>query len=318
MAKRIDSIVLSGTENKFTVATKVETSPANGARADGGTVLSSFEVGGVQVTATSFQVLKAVGELHSTGRITVFNKGTGGIGGAEEKGYFDFGSNGDFSMAGTITAGGLHTTGDIACDGSANFEGSALVKAGRNTGVKPWQSASNNFIYMSNTTNDTAQGSFVNVITGGWYNAGWQLGGVRGSGIDLSQVQLNVNGGGASGKAFVFGANGVASCQQWADTSDERLKYDIEVITDPLEKMGQFHGVTFAYKNGGLRAAGYIAQEVQKVLPEAVKEGSDGYLSLNTGGVAAIHHEAILALLVRVEYLEARLGLQPGEEVVSE
>jgi hypothetical protein len=61
--------------------------------------------------------------------------------------------------------------------------------------------------------------------------------------------------------------------------SDERLKQNIELITDPLDKVMQLRGVTyqansiaesFGYTNKE-KQVGVIAQDVEKVLPEAVK-----------------------------------------------
>ena len=52
--------------------------------------------------------------------------------------------------------------------------------------------------------------------------------------------------------------------------SDERLKENIEVIEDPINKIKKLKGVTFTYKKDGKKSTGLIAQDLQKVLPEAV------------------------------------------------
>ena len=54
--------------------------------------------------------------------------------------------------------------------------------------------------------------------------------------------------------------------------SDERLKENIQVVGNALEKVSQLKGVTFDWKNDGTQSAGLIAQDVEKVLPSAVKE----------------------------------------------
>ena len=54
--------------------------------------------------------------------------------------------------------------------------------------------------------------------------------------------------------------------------SDERLKHDIEPITDALDKVKQLNGVTFTYNADDKKSAGLIAQDVEKVLPSAVSE----------------------------------------------
>ena len=55
-------------------------------------------------------------------------------------------------------------------------------------------------------------------------------------------------------------------------TSDERLKTDISVVENALEKVKSIRGVEFTYINDGKRSAGVIAQEVEKILPQAVRE----------------------------------------------
>jgi len=53
-------------------------------------------------------------------------------------------------------------------------------------------------------------------------------------------------------------------------TSDERLKSGIMTISDALTKVNSLRGVEFTYKKDGKRSAGLIAQDVEKVLPQAV------------------------------------------------
>jgi hypothetical protein len=54
--------------------------------------------------------------------------------------------------------------------------------------------------------------------------------------------------------------------------SDRKLKDNIELIENPLDKIEQLNGVTFNWKKNGEASAGVIAQDVEKVLPSAVKE----------------------------------------------
>ena len=62
--------------------------------------------------------------------------------------------------------------------------------------------------------------------------------------------------------------------------SDERLKTGISTVSNALEKVSQLNGVEFTRKNNGQRSAGVIAQEVEKVLPQAIREKK---LPLQTG-----------------------------------
>ena len=62
--------------------------------------------------------------------------------------------------------------------------------------------------------------------------------------------------------------------------SDETLKYDINPIEHALDKVSQLTGFTYKYLKDGMESAGLLAQDVEKVMPCAVKEQS---LPLHTG-----------------------------------
>ena len=77
--------------------------------------------------------------------------------------------------------------------------------------------------------------------------------------------------------------------------SDVALKSDIEVIPNALDKIDSIQGYTF--KKLGKKSAGIIAQELEKVLPEAVKEKK---LSLYDGKTyKTVEYDAIHGLLIQ-------------------
>ena len=73
--------------------------------------------------------------------------------------------------------------------------------------------------------------------------------------------------------------------------SDIRLKENIEVIPDALDKVKQLKGVTFNYKKDGKKSTGLIAQDLEKVLPEAVYTSETIPDEIN--GIEAEEHLAI-------------------------
>lgn len=111
----------------------------------------------------------------------------------------------------------------------------------------------------------------------------------------------------------------------WISNSDERLKTEIERIAEPLEKMKMIRGVSWKRLDGVSPGIGFIAQDVQSVFPDNVfvtgnRELDDGtvikdVLSPDTAGVAAaLHHEAILALMAQIDALTARVAaLESGK-----
>ena len=79
--------------------------------------------------------------------------------------------------------------------------------------------------------------------------------------------------------------------------SDERLKENINVVTNALDKVSQLNGVTFNWINDGEASAGVIAQDIEKVLPSAVKEKE---LPLHYEGAVykTVEYSQITALLI--------------------
>ncbi|GEM_PF-3669686 len=78
--------------------------------------------------------------------------------------------------------------------------------------------------------------------------------------------------------------------------SDRRLKKDIEPIKNALDKVIRLDGKYFTWKKDNQRDIGFIAQDVEKVLPELVHETSDGYKSLNYPQITALLANAIKEL----------------------
>ena len=91
------------------------------------------------------------------------------------------------------------------------------------------------------------------------------------------------------------------------ELSDARLKTNVQTITSPLEKVLALRGVTFNKTSDDSEATyvGLIAQEVEQVLPEVVRTGSDDYKSVAYGNIVGILVEAIKELEARVAELEA-------------
>ena len=145
-----------------------------------------------------------------------------------------------------------------------------------------------------------------------------------------SHPYLNLAGGTITGDLTVNGTI-YGKKEVWAHYSDERLKTDITTIDSPIEKVSRLTG--FYYKENDLakslgcdnseRQVGVSAQEVKKVLPEAVglapvdiiqdengdvksKSGED-YLTVNYAKMVPLLIESIKELSAEVEKLKQEL-----------
>lgn len=86
------------------------------------------------------------------------------------------------------------------------------------------------------------------------------------------------------------------TCVALTETSDERFKKNIKHIDAPLNKIMQLDGIYYnwkadEFKNMGFnedRQIGFIAQDVQSVMPELVKRDAKGNLSVNYSKTTAL------------------------------
>lgn len=94
--------------------------------------------------------------------------------------------------------------------------------------------------------------------------------------------------------------------------SDERLKDDIQIIPDAMDKVKQLRGVTFTRNDqeSVRRYTGVIAQDVQAVLPEAVSTGNDDAetLSVSYGNMVGLLIEAIKEQQIQIDELKAQIN----------
>lgn len=109
--------------------------------------------------------------------------------------------------------------------------------------------------------------------------------------------------------------NGVARAQSVFVTSDGKYKTNIQAIRNPLEIITRLEGKTYfwteeAQKNLSAdngRHVGFIAQDLQKVLPELVMTDNHDNMAVNYQEVIPILVEAIKAQQKQIEAMQAQL-----------
>lgn len=100
----------------------------------------------------------------------------------------------------------------------------------------------------------------------------------------------------------------------WTITSDERLKNIQGFYTKGLSEILKLQPIIYYYKNVGERKfendvtktlyAGFSAQEVQKIFPEAVSVDADGYLNFNIHAILIAYTNAVKELNAKAESQE--------------
>ena len=182
----------------------------------------------------------------------------------------------------TLTVGSTNGSvpGEITLNPTAasNEGGQIIFKRAINAGTNDW------IIDQYGTTNanarlrlfNTSESNGINILENGFV----------GVGTAVPTVRLQVAGD--------IIANSIAG------SSDARFKKNITPIENPLQKVLQLRGVNFDWKTNEFsarsfsenRSLGFIAQEVEKVLPEIVQTEK------TVEGYKAVQYDKVVALLV--------------------
>jgi len=116
-----------------------------------------------------------------------------------------------------------------------------------------------------------------------------------------------------AGNGWVFNINtttGNANLSGSLTTnSDARLKKDIVPLSNSLEAIQQLSGYSYHWKDASNpeEQIGLLAQEIQKVYPQLVKENEQGTLSVSYSGMVPVLLEAIKEQQKQIEELKKML-----------
>jgi hypothetical protein len=87
--------------------------------------------------------------------------------------------------------------------------------------------------------------------------------------------------------------NGTVTATELIETSALRYKDNIEAITDADVMVSKLQGVRYTLKDSGKEQIGFIAEDVNEIVPELVMKNEDG-------SVEGINYSKMTALLVEV------------------
>ena len=141
--------------------------------------------------------------------------------------------------------------------------------------------------------------------------------GLTTSRITLLYNEIDVAVSSASGTEATVGVKLTPGATSWVALSDARLKTIIEPISNAVDKVDQINPVIYTLIDDvtATKRVGVIAQDVLKVQPEAVYEGSDGMLGVRYTELIPLAFAAIkeLSALVKtqaqtIETLSERLA----------
>jgi hypothetical protein len=99
-------------------------------------------------------------------------------------------------------------------------------------------------------------------------------------------------------------STGTLSSTVMTATSDKNVKDNVQIINDALNTVKQIDGVSFNWKDNGLKSFGVIAQDIEKVLPDVVQTNPEGIKSVNYQALTAFLIESIKQLSSEIEELK--------------
>ena len=92
--------------------------------------------------------------------------------------------------------------------------------------------------------------------------------------------------------------------------SDLTLKKNLELITNPTDKLMQLNGYSYQWKSDDSHQYGVVAQEVEKILPYAVSTGNDGIKGVSYNQIIPVLIEAVKEQKAKIENLEILLAFK--------
>ena len=302
--------------------------------ADNNATKLSFKCGASEA-ATEKMSLSSVGLLTIADDLVIKDGGTIGV--ASDADAITIASNGQLTLTQTLIGTALDISGDIDVDGTTNLDvvdidgavdmASTLGVAGvvtANAGVVV------DNITIDGTEIDLSSGDLTVDVAGDiildvggaecfFATAGTNFGKVSQDGsnnlefmslVSDKDIFIKGNDGGSTVTACTFDMSAAGAATFNNDVtafSDERLKRDIETIPNALDKVCQMRGVTFERTDDeGRTSMGVIAQEIEKIIPEVVREDNseDKIKSVAYGNMVGVLIEAIKELKSEIEELK--------------
>jgi len=105
-------------------------------------------------------------------------------------------------------------------------------------------------------------------------------------------------------------ASGIVKANAYATYSSLKFKENVSEIQDPLGTIMNMRGVTFDWKQNGKKDYGFIAEEVDQVMPEIVfkDDSPTGVSSMDYQKIVPVLLEAIKIQQSKIETLENKLS----------
>lgn len=162
-------------------------------------------------------------------------------------------------------------------------------------------------VFINTTSTPADAATYLGIINAGGSNYGIAI---KNSNTSTDQAIGFFNSSGTRVGSVSFTTTATA----FNTSSDYRLKENVVPMTGALEVVSQLNPVTYTWKLTGEDSQGFIAHELQAVVPDCVTgekdavdaEGNPVYQGIDTSFLVATLTAAIQELKARIEVLEAK------------
>ncbi len=226
-----------------------------------------------------------------------------------------------FSITNNLTSGSIFSVNDVSGIPSIDVNANGTIQLGAyggNIGVGTTSPATKLHVFENNTgttpvmrIQNTVTSAATNAILLELFYSGDAD--ISGAGTSAHYIRFRDNNNNPTGA--ISGAT--ATTVFYNTTSDYRLKEDVAPFTNGIEKIMQLKPCEFTWKCTQTRSEGFIAHEVQEIIPgavfgakDAVNEDGDIEPQMIDPSKMVVHLTAALQEAVkRIEYLESIVGI---------
>lgn len=208
------------------------------------------------------------------------------------------------------------TTGNASISITDNLENAFEIKQGANSYMMFSSTDSDEYIAVSKTFELGDNGSGVDFKAFGGSADHFMLYDAAQNRLEFSQDGGSSNhitiGGDASGEYAVDVSDGSNAKNKiraaaFVTYSDETLKTDVAPMQNALKAVNSINAVNFTWKKDGSRDFGFLAQDLKKVVPQAVHGNANGLLGVDYGRLTSVLVAAIQEQSVQINALRTKL-----------
>lgn len=180
----------------------------------------------------------------------------------------------------------------IAYGGTGQTNQTAAINA-----LLPSQTSNTNYFLRTNGSNVLWSSADITITNDTSTNATYYLSLTTASTGSINSANVSTS------KLFFNPSTGLLTSTDYNSASDRNLKTNITNLSETIGILQQLQGVSFNWKDSGVKSFGLIAQDVEPILPEIVTE-HEGTKGINYINIIAFLIEAVKDLQSQINQLK--------------